>query len=193
MPAWQESKAWADQFIPHIKALLAQYFIAEATPQQDARENTDLLFAVEGKRFGVRIRNLRERGGHPSRRHEWTVRLGRPSGWPSEFYKILRGLGDYYLYGWGDDTGPVPQVKAYTIFDLREVAAWFAEYGFAHGGQYPGRLQINADKSSTFLGVPINSMPDAAIMVRDSWLEGDPVAERMFIKIPGQPRPQDAA
>lgn len=172
MPTWIESKRWADQFTPHIKAILGQVFIEEATVEADRTENTDLVLVMAGKRVAVRIRDLAERAAY-NRRNEWTVRLRRPSETPTELAKLMDGFGDYFLYGWGDPA--VHRVVAWTVFDLAKVRSWLFAYVMAHHA-LPGKQQDTKDGSARFLALCIDAMPPRCIVHRQTALPGDPDA-----------------
>jgi hypothetical protein len=167
---WQDSKAWADQFTPHVQELLGIRFFRPATRDQDLKENTDLLFESERGRFAIRIRRLQERLAF-NRRNEVTLRLKRTSGQATELGKLMNGLGDYFLYGWGDERSQ--KVVAYSILNLAQLRGWLFEV-LLETHKLPGQCQDNHDGSSSFVAFCLDCMPPHLIVSRHTHLPGDP-------------------
>ena len=167
---WTQSKQWADQFIPHIKTLLGEECIQVATPDQEQRQNTDLIFDVQQARYAIRVRRAEARLAF-NRRNEVTLRASRGSGMTTELAKLMEGLGDCFFYGWGDSQ--THRVLAYSIIDLNVLRRWLFETALTQG-KLPGQLQYNADHSSAFQTLCLDCLPIRAMKERRTQLPGDP-------------------
>jgi hypothetical protein len=168
---WQQSKEWADQFIPHVKMLLGWGCIQVAPLQADCQENTDLMFEVnKAVRFAVRIRRLGQRLEY-NRRNEVTFRLRRTSESQTELSKLMHGWGDYFLYGWGNDA--TRRVEAYTILNLDALRGWLFDQVIAHQ-RLPGQQQRDRDGSASFYALCLDCLPPSIVIHRRTALVDDP-------------------
>lgn len=99
---WEEDKAWSDIFILEIQRILGEAFFILPSLSDDQMKNTDLIcLDISGKRIGCRVRKkkyLREYA------FEFTIRSSRPRGTKTEYQKILEGWGDYFFYGFANNT-----------------------------------------------------------------------------------------
>jgi len=112
---------WGRRFLPHMKQIIGHHLIAEASPDEDAHHNTDLIvLRLDAVRIACRARRdgYRRRYGH-----QFTIRTDRPSGVKTELAKVIEGWGDYILYGFGDDRSD--NLTAWALGDLRVFRLWF--------------------------------------------------------------------
>jgi hypothetical protein len=167
---WQESHAWADQFSAHIKMLLGLICIQVAPLEEDQKHNTDLMFEVGAQRFPVRVRRLEQRLPF-NRRNEITFRFARRSGVETEFAKMLCGWGDWFMYGWGNES--TRRLDAYTVLDLHQFRFWYTET-VCQTGKRPGMVQQDRDGSASFLAFCLDCLPAQVIKSRRTLLLNDP-------------------
>lgn len=143
---WRDDKRWSDKFMPEIKKILGLHLIGEAPIEEDRQRNTDLIvLTMKAVRIGVRVRRANYLNGYCD---EFTIRAGRPSGMETELSKILRGWGDYFFYGFGNDDG---ELLRWTLADLGEFRIQFHRKTVGLGGEIPGIMKMNGDESSAFL------------------------------------------
>ena len=154
-----EDYNWQRQFIPEIKAVLANYLIDEASEDEDMRHNTDLM-ALEARtvRIACRMRHWEywHRYGN-----EFTIRSGRPSGTPTELAKVVSGWGDRIFYGF---EGPTPgTLGPWLLGDLREFRLWFNRQ-LAIGSQ-KWTIKPNGD-GTTFHAFRVDDLPNKFVVSR---------------------------
>lgn len=151
MSYWREDKKKSDRFIPHIKSILGQEFIGEASYDDDATKNTDLIvLRIEPIRFACRVRAHHYYQKYPN---EFTIRSRRPSGQQTEFYKILAGFGDFFFYGFSNEIET--RVDHWVLVDLSEFRKylWKCHSSTPIGGKHPWEKNVksNNDNSSDFI------------------------------------------
>jgi hypothetical protein len=102
MNDWKIDKRWSDRFFPEIKRILGEHLIGEASKEDDAEKNTDLIvLKLDAVRIACRVRRHKhlEKYGN-----EFTLRFRRPSGVKTEFDKVIEGWGDYLFYSFCNET-----------------------------------------------------------------------------------------
>jgi len=162
MSTWQNDKRWSDLFLPEIKQILGSYLIGEPPQEEDAERNTDLIvLRMEAVRIGCRVRKHEYLARYPD---EFTIREGRPSGIKTELTKIIEGWGDYFFYGFSNQTET--ELDAWMLGDLRVFRVWFMRYLAKHQGQLPGAAQNNHDQSSCFRAFSIRALPSNFLIGR---------------------------
>jgi hypothetical protein len=92
----EEQKDWSDQFIPEIKCLLGLVFMRVASWSEDTLEATDMV--PEGLTEKTRIACRVRKHEFIHWKNEFTIRSSVPSGYETEFRKIMRGCGKYLFY-----------------------------------------------------------------------------------------------
>ena len=117
--------------------------------EDDAKRNTDFMVArmENGLRVTARVRQpeYRKRYGD-----QFTVRLNRPSGVPSEMAKIRDGFGDFGVYGFASPSEPGRLVQ-WCLYNL----ALLRQY-LELGGRW--HQERNADGSSDFAVFDVNEV-----------------------------------
>lgn len=155
---WQEDKDWSDQFIPEIKKILGLHLITVAPIEEDQKRNTDLITLNLGAiRVGCRVRHVYgETGINYLERYggEFTIRLKRPTGQPTELSKIMAGWGDYFFYGFGEDK----KLHKWTLSIYDVFRRWYSMQ--LDKGNNPGIRKSNADGSSDLIAFRFAVFPD---------------------------------
>lgn len=161
---WTDDKAWADQFIPEIKHILGEWLVGEPPQAEDALHNTDLMvLKMEPMRIGCRIRKPHQYTERYAR--EFTIRSTRPNGTKTELAKIIEGWGDYFFYGFGDDT--TCRLLCWHLANLKAFRLWFMSQLVHRQGQMPGTEIPNKDDSSTFRVFRWAELPTDFIVAHD--------------------------
>lgn len=161
---WRTDKTWADRFMPEAKRIIGEHLICE-DPIEDRLRNTDLMvgdrsFLLRGTRIGVRFRKSIYLDSYS---HQYTIRTERPvSGNETELTKIIKGYGDYFLYGIADKDDE--SLACWVLIDLSEWRLWYQRELYA--GNHPGDERANDDGSSLFIAFNIADLPDLAIAAR---------------------------
>jgi len=166
--AWQQDKRWSDQFLPHMKRICGEYLIGEATPDDDACRNTDLIvLKIAPVRIACRVRKATYAARYGE---EFTVRAGRPSGTKTELTKIVEGWGDYLLYGFGEESTHL--MSRWSLISLTAFRRYFMRHLHGQKGEMPGVVQNNADGSSHFraFNIPIVCASTPDLVVASSWM-----------------------
>lgn len=139
-------RKWADKHIEQVAAILranAMHIVKiEVAPEtQDAEEATDLIIEVKGGSVAVRLRRV------DTHYRDLTIRSRRPSGVPTELYKLRAGFGDWYLYGWTNNGN----IEEWILVDLNLLRG----AGLLEGP----RAEIpNRDGSSHFVAISLNEL-----------------------------------
>jgi len=155
--------AFSRRYLRHMKAIVGANLIGEAPEEEDRHHNTDLVvFRLETKRIACRVRQHRY-FDVPKYRDEFTIRTSRPSGVASELLKIMRGWGDYILYGFAAPSGD--RLCAWVLGDLYVFREWYF-HQMVDTGAEPGERQTNGDGSSNFRAYRIGDLPAAFVVDR---------------------------
>lgn len=108
METYKSRRAFSDQYLPQVKALIGQEIIEESSFEDDTQHAIDLR--VYSTRISVRIRQMK----YASKYADFTLRATAKEGL-SEYAKLLRSRGlnpDYIFYGFADQE---VIMKAYLI------------------------------------------------------------------------------
>lgn len=148
MTGWQADKRWSDRFLPEIKSILGVHLIGEPPAEEDAERNTDLMvLRMDAVRIACRVRSHSYLSRYGN---EFTIRAGRPSGIKTELTKIIEGWGDYFFYGFCNETES--RLAKWTLADLKVFRIWYNRQVFMlPPGRAPGRAKTNIDGSSHFV------------------------------------------
>jgi len=159
----ERDKRWADRFLPEIKSILGQYLIGEPPIEEDLKRNTDLMvLKMEAVRIGCRVRKYSFGVNFGD---EFTIRVGRPSGAPTELAKIIAGWGDYLFYGFCNETEDA--LFRWTLADLTVFRLEFARKCIKlPQGIRPGRNIENVDGSSTFSIFRWSEFPEEFVIAK---------------------------
>lgn len=151
---------WQRQFLPEVKRILGEHLISEAPPELDKRCNTDLIvFRLDTVRVSCRIR----RAAYIAHREEFTIRSQSPKGGVTELRKVLRGLGDYFFYGFGGRCG---ELVAWHLCDLSEFRSWFVSSLHTNGGKLPGEEKYNGVGDSRFRVFKYAELPGGFVIAK---------------------------
>ena len=168
METFEESKRWADQFMPEIKTILGLYLIGEASEEDDMKRNTDLIvLKMDGVRIAVRVR---KKGYAEMYGDEFTIRTKRPSGTKTEIDKIIEGWGDYFFYG---HEGEALNLSAWALCNLKVFRGWVSNYLWTHKTA-PGEKRANRDGSSSFHVFRFDQLPDDFVVARKTYRGSNP-------------------
>jgi hypothetical protein len=99
---WQLDKAWADEYVPAIRAVVDRIAskiinIQIATEQDDQENATDYIITIDAGKIACRVR--RSNCGF----RDLTIRAWRSSGAKTELNKIKEGFARWYLYAWANE------------------------------------------------------------------------------------------
>jgi len=137
-----------------LKRIAGNYLLVEASEEEDRLQNTDLIvLRMEAVRVACRVRQYRYLAKYGD---EFTIRVSRPSGVPTELDKILDGWGDYLLYAFADESERI--LAAWHWVDLAEFRTWCLE-----SRPIPGIVKGNFDGSSLFRAFPVQGMPPGIV------------------------------
>lgn len=162
--SWRDDKRSVDMFLPEVKAILGKHLIGEATREDDAERNTDLVvLRMEAVRIACR---LRKPGYFDSYGGEFTIRAVRPNGCKTELQKIIEGWGDYFFYG--HIANDLSGLRAWALCDFIPFRSWFFRQLVAKKGALPGIRKDNVDGSSSFLAFRFDDMPSDFLVAQHS-------------------------
>ena len=155
MKSWEKDKKWSDKFMLEIKSILGMNLIAEAPIDEDSEHNTDLMILkLDSVRIACRIRKYQ----YLRYAEEFTIRSSRPSGVKTELTKVIEGWGDYFFYGFSNDSET--NLLKWLIGDLKAFRIWFTRQISKNKGMMPGIAQKNYDNSSGFHAFKAFEIPD---------------------------------
>ncbi len=161
MNNWTKDKKWSDLYMQHVKAILGQLLIVEASMAEDQLRNTDLIVLMAAtKRIAVRIRRPEYVRDY---RNDITIRLNRPGGTKTEFRKIIDGWGDLFLYGIAARENI--RLTCWTVLDLEIFRQWI-RMPSEKRGKLPCEHHENEDGSSEFLAFDWRDFPEGVVVVR---------------------------
>lgn len=161
---WQADKRRADALMPEVKRILGEHLITVPADVEDMEHNTDLIVLGLGGgiRVAVRIRDERYAMNFGN---EFTIRASRPNGTKTELSKIVEGWGNYFFYGFADESWS--RLIAWTLGDLSVFRLWFNRSIYRMPeGQLPGAAQTNGDGSSGFRAFQIDDLPGEFVVAR---------------------------
>lgn len=157
MNKWESDKKWSDKFIIEIKRILGEHLISEAPLEEDVYHNTDLMvLKLDSIRIACRIRSNYYLNIYPN---DITIRSDRPTGIETELTKIINGWGDYFFYGFANETET--QIKSWILISLNNFRQWLKECNTTQGIKH-----YNKDGSSSFKSFDITRVPTQVIFKR---------------------------
>ena len=130
-----------------MKRIIGENLIAEASAFEDQQHNTDLIVLHLGAvRVACRVRRHHYLSKYGD---EFTIRTDRTSGAKTELSKLIEGFGDYFLYGFSDESETY--LCQWFLGDLKAFRLWLFRYMATNHGKMPGFKGKNVDhKASTF-------------------------------------------
>ena len=164
MKDWKEDKRWSDRFLDEIKGILGRHLIGEATEEEDAKHNTDLIVLhMEAVRIACRVRRSEY---HARFGGEFTIRADRPSGVDSELSKVIAGWGQYIFYAFANEAETA--LDAWILGNLNVFRLWVMRHMAGHNGRMPGTHCKNGDGSSSFFSFRVDAIPSTFLVARKS-------------------------
>lgn len=143
------NREFSDGFVSEVKKILAEFFLIEAPLIEDLKQNTDIRsFVMWPIRYGFRIRRHRDINFNK----DFTIYYESPKGKDIEveFHKMLKGYGDYFLYGFADQEEI--SLECWGICDLRILRGFIECYASKHNGELPGRIMKKYGPNREYLG-----------------------------------------
>ena len=167
MGAYQEDRAWADQYEPELKKVVGSLLPMTASFRLDVEQSTDLIVykVKHGPRAGQPVgaigARLRRPGNFWCRSFnsrvwwgvQFTIRSHRSSGAETEYSKIMKGFGDWFVYGHIEQT----VLRHWMVLDL-EV---FRDCERKHRTSY--KSQDNKD-GTYFRAYDVTTLPSAVFI-----------------------------
>ena len=163
MPEYEDDARWSRRFLPELKRLIGEHLVAEASWEEDAKHNTDLIvLTLDQLRVACRVRRHRYWRDYGD---QFTLRCSRPGGVKTELEKVMDGWGDYLLYGFADVEART--LHAWLLGDLRVFRRWWLQQcAHASGDRAPGQHRQNEDGSSSFRSFSVEALPPQFIVAR---------------------------
>jgi hypothetical protein len=156
---WEVGKDWSDKFLPEIKRILGEQLIAEPPIVEDMTHNTDLIVLnMAPVRIACRVRRYKYFQQYPD---DITIRATLPNGGKTELTKIIEGWGDYFFYGFSDESEK--QLIAWKLCKLNAFRIWFNRKICHDKGTIPGICKDNTDNSSSFRAFRATEIPDFVV------------------------------
>ncbi len=155
-----QDKGWSDRFIPEIKELIGKYLLQTAPVEEDMNANTDLIvLGMNSIRIACRVRRYKYLSLY---RDQFTIRSGRPHGTKTELTKIIEGWGDFFFYGFCDETEKY--IPKWFLGDLKIFRVWFTRELLSR--KHPWKEHRNKDNSSDFISFNLFDMPKGFIVAQ---------------------------
>jgi len=143
------NRDFSDKFVLEVKRILGEQFLIEAPLIEDLKENTDIRsFVMWPIRYGFRVR--RHSDIHFNK--DFTLYYESPKGREIEveFHKILKGYGDYFLYGFSDEEEQ--GFECWGICNLNILRGFIENYAAKHNGKLPGTIKKKYTEGREYLG-----------------------------------------
>lgn len=158
MTYWKENHKWIDKYRDQITSTLSRDLsskvvaVIDVAVDEGVNYSTDRIFEMEGgKKVITRLRKIEY-----MKYLEWTIVASRPSGVKTELSKLRDGFGDFYFYGYVNDT----DVVKYFLFDLNLVRKkGILEWNF--------KERTNRKDGSSFVVVPFNMLQKCGALIRE--------------------------
>jgi hypothetical protein len=153
MHAYEESRAFAQQFDESLQAILGLELYRTASFLEDVRYGIDGTIKI--LRVAERLRSL---AVYPRYKFQITLRYSRPTGTATEYRKLLEGTmaADIYFYGWGDIHSR--EIKAYVILSVPALRTWLRTVG-----EESGMIFVNPDGTAG-IAFDLRTMPRPVVL-----------------------------
>jgi hypothetical protein len=116
--SYAKNRAWSDQFIPAIKAVVGPHLLVEASFEVDTQQAADLVvMRADNVTIACRVRRPGYALDFP---WDFTIRAKLDNGHKTEFSKIIDGWGDWMFYG---HAGSEASLSRWFIVDLHKFRA----------------------------------------------------------------------
>lgn len=158
--SYAEDRAWSDQFIPHIRAIVGPRLLVESPLEVDTKQAADLIvLKARDMTVAARVR----RAGY-AERYPWdfTLRSRRDSGAKTEFRKIVEGWGDWLLYG---HEGEKSRLARWLLIDLHELRAEMIYDAHRPSRRLPDPMKPIANGDGThFIAYNVRRLPSRIVV-----------------------------
>lgn len=151
-PQQQERKDKADKAMVHVRAILGQYVIRNASLEEDRKRATDLVLNVKNLTIAVRIRDPK----YARWMDEITIRTSAGGGNATELQKIMSGVPDWMFYGFSE-SGEFP--NPWYILDMNVF-----RQTLTHSPHAVTFTNVNNNDGSSFRAFRINSFPPSFVV-----------------------------
>jgi len=146
---YDTNRDFSDKFVSEVKKILGEQFLIEAPLIEDLKENTDIRsFVMWPIRYGFRVR----RNSDIHFNKDFTLYYESPKGKEIEveFHKVIKGYGDYFLYGFADEKEK--RFACWGICNLNVLRGFIENYAAKHNGALPGEIKDKYAKDGEYLG-----------------------------------------
>lgn len=162
--SFKRDYAWQMKYLPQVKQVILDQLpriarISEASFEEDATRNTDLVLKIDATRIAVRLRRAKDMYRRDKTGHryvdQFTLRSYRSSGVDTELTKVLAGWGNFNFYGFADETDLVAwligDLSAFRLWHQREVWRLGHRKGPDEQMRMPGGDEVpNHDRTTRF-------------------------------------------
>lgn len=115
MSAVKKDWGWADRYLPQVKEIVGKHLL-EVTPLAVDRAEAADLMVLKARNLSIGVR-IRRGSFQASYANQFTVRLKRQSGQPTELEKLARGHCDLMFYGFATES-ETPTLAAWNLIDM---------------------------------------------------------------------------
>ena len=146
---YEDKRKFSDKFVTEVKKILGEQFLIEAPLIEDLKKNTDIRsFVMWPIRYGFRVRSNSDI--HFNK--DFTLFYESPKGSEIEveFHKMLKGYGDYFLYGFADEEEK--GFACWGICNLNVLRGFIENYAAKNNGELPGKIIPKYTKKKQYLG-----------------------------------------
>lgn len=155
---------WQARHLHHVKQVILDQLprlarISEASFEDDATRNTDLVLKIDATRIAVRLRRAKD----IRYADEFTLRSYRPSGVVTELTKVVSGWGDYNFYGFVGDRGLI----AWLLGDLSVFRLWHQRQLWGSDQRVMPGVEIPNPDGTKFRAYRIDDLPDEFVIARE--------------------------
>lgn len=158
MRPWIIDDEWArghgKEIAKIIRSLAGEILdVRAADEDEDIHKATDIVVEVKEGDIACRIR----RPGYLEKFGDMTIRYSRPTGTPTEFEKIKKGFGRWYLYMWTVWVGKDEKIESWVFIDLDCLRA---------SGLLDNPMPIYNLNGTSFIAISLEDLEKAGCIVR---------------------------
>jgi len=155
---YSENRAWSDRFVPILTTIVRdalpilappdKIIITEAPLDEDVKRGTDLIVHSDNIRIMCRTRSYRYSQDYGD---DFTIRTSTVTGREGELSKIMKGFGQYMLYGFSNEKDT--DLCKWFIGDLNAFRIYIARFMRENKGEVPGIPKQNTGTDNTWFRV----------------------------------------
>lgn len=158
MKPWEIDDTWArghgKEIAKIIRSLAGDIlYVRAADEDEDIHKATDIVVGVKEGAIACRIR----RPGYLETFGDMTIRYSRPTGTSTEFEKIKKGFGRWYLYAWTVWVGEDEKIESWVFIDLDRLRA---------SGLLDNPEPIYNLNGTSFIAISLEDLENAGCIVR---------------------------